>query len=305
MSLTAFVRHIDDSILPVEVDVSMNVIDFYSVVAIELGLDIRDFVLTSSNEVLTVTEKKKMLDYITNGMDELQVEESARRKAIRIFGKAVPTKQDFLSDIMHDSDTAKIASYLEIFDIPMNSCYEFLTAACQVYRVDVVNVFVKEIKRQNRVYDNTAALRASLGVECAASKPQYEISRILITNNVVGIDSVLESVDHVGGSDVTPLLVAVQKNSCDFASFLLSKGADVDAVTSKGRSGLSIACEMGFHNLVRLLIKHKADPNSSNIDGRTPTSFAKERNFRKILKTLTDYRKVHGKHKLRIQGNEG
>lgn len=70
---------------------------------------------------------------------------------------------------------------------------------------------------------------------------------------------------------VTALMVAAQWNRPRIVSFLLSKGADVDAQeNASGCNALMFACLSGNPEVVRLVLKHGAPVNSTNFNGRTP-----------------------------------
>ena len=68
----------------------------------------------------------------------------------------------------------------------------------------------------------------------------------------------LEVLDDVSR---TPLLCAVSQGNADAASWLLEKGADVNAMTSERYTPLIVAADFGYEGICELLLRHGADIN--------------------------------------------
>jgi ankyrin repeat protein len=78
----------------------------------------------------------------------------------------------------------------------------------------------------------------------------------------------------------------------DAAELLLAKGADVNAVDSKGDTALHWALMMGHLDFARILIQANEDVNARNGFGLTPLALAKKRDDVKLIDLL----KQHGAH---------
>ncbi|WP_310481753.1 protein kinase domain-containing protein [Chamaesiphon sp. VAR_48_metabat_403] len=71
----------------------------------------------------------------------------------------------------------------------------------------------------------------------------------------------------------TPLAIAIKANNNDLAKFLISKGADVNKVSSNDSSPLILAIDNNEKDnleLVKILLVKGADPNIPNDNGETP-----------------------------------
>lgn len=74
---------------------------------------------------------------------------------------------------------------------------------------------------------------------------------------------------HIG--DCTPLMIACGTKQEEAIRVLIETGkCKIDAVDSKGRSALLLACGTGFVDSVKLLLKNKADVKASDNNGSTP-----------------------------------
>ncbi|KAM4013350.1 ankyrin repeat domain-containing protein 63 [Anomaloglossus baeobatrachus] len=76
----------------------------------------------------------------------------------------------------------------------------------------------------------------------------------------------------------TPLMFAVCLREAElrgrFVRLLLDKGADVNGQDAAGRTALSLACELGHLDAVKLLVQHSADPELADRDGNRPLMYA-------------------------------
>lgn len=89
---------------------------------------------------------------------------------------------------------------------------------------------------------------------------------------------------------VTALMVAAQWNRPEIVSYLLSRGANVNAQeNSLGCNALMFACLSGNPHVVELLLKNGAPVNSINIDGRTALMTAAFCGFTRVVKTLLNH----------------
>ena len=128
----------------------------------------------------------------------------------------------------------------------------------------------------------------------AAQQPDPKYTNILIS---VGANPN----DVMGKTKMTPLLIASAMGNADVAITLLEKGADPNAVDSRGFTPLHHAArDKRALKLVSALLKHKADPNIRMVQakpvtftttyvalrGATPLVLAAEINNFEILKAL-------------------
>jgi ankyrin repeat protein len=74
--------------------------------------------------------------------------------------------------------------------------------------------------------------------------------------------------------DATPLHDAVGQNHQDVASYLLDKGAQIDAVTKDGLTALHMAAQNGYLPMIELLVARGAAINPLDAKGWTPTDRA-------------------------------
>uniref|UniRef100_A0A8C5WM04 Uncharacterized protein n=1 Tax=Leptobrachium leishanense TaxID=445787 RepID=A0A8C5WM04_9ANUR len=59
-----------------------------------------------------------------------------------------------------------------------------------------------------------------------------------------------------------------------FVRLLLDKGAEVNGQDESGRTALSLACELGHLDAVKLLVQHSADPELPDRAGNTPLIYS-------------------------------
>ncbi|KAM9294471.1 ankyrin repeat domain-containing protein 63 [Gastrophryne carolinensis] len=81
-----------------------------------------------------------------------------------------------------------------------------------------------------------------------------------------------------GDQGRTPLMFAVCLREAElrsrFVCLLLDKGADVNGQDHGGRTALSLACELGHLDAVKLLVQHNADPEIADRAGNRPLMYA-------------------------------
>ncbi|KAK2495147.1 hypothetical protein MC885_004447, partial [Smutsia gigantea] len=73
---------------------------------------------------------------------------------------------------------------------------------------------------------------------------------------------------------ITPLLLAVSKNSDEMVEYLISKGANVHVVDKKKRTTLMYAVINGSTNIVKLLLQQDVNVLSEDIYGYTAELYA-------------------------------
>jgi ankyrin repeat protein len=81
----------------------------------------------------------------------------------------------------------------------------------------------------------------------------------------------------------TPLLWSVKNGHVDMATYLLSKGAAIEAVGVGGMRGLHLASANVRENLVAVLLEHGADPNGLDDAGNTAMHWAAVRGILNIV----------------------
>ncbi|KAK7905002.1 hypothetical protein WMY93_017609 [Mugilogobius chulae] len=88
----------------------------------------------------------------------------------------------------------------------------------------------------------------------------------------------------------TPLMYAAcLQDPCSRAKFthlLLEKGADVNYQDEDGRTALSLACEMGHLDVVKLLVQFNADPDISDAWGNSALMYAAFSGHSQVLEFL-------------------
>ena len=66
-------------------------------------------------------------------------------------------------------------------------------------------------------------------------------------------------------------------------TFLLDKGADVEARDDRGRTALMTAAELGHAEIVELLLRHGADPRDRDTAGKSALDLATAEPIRAAL----------------------
>jgi ankyrin repeat protein len=86
----------------------------------------------------------------------------------------------------------------------------------------------------------------------------------------------------------TPLFVAVGNMRLDMASFLLEKGANVQAQDKFGMTPLHVAVQSRQKEMVALLLKHAANPNARDARGISPFQLARANSTPEVVQLLQD-----------------
>uniref|UniRef100_A0A8B9J4A9 Uncharacterized protein n=1 Tax=Astyanax mexicanus TaxID=7994 RepID=A0A8B9J4A9_ASTMX len=91
-------------------------------------------------------------------------------------------------------------------------------------------------------------------------------------------------------SSRTPLMYAVSLQDpgtrSKFTHLLLEKGADVNSRDEHGRTALSLACELGHLDAVKILVQFNADPEVTDTWGNSALMYAAYGGHNQILEFL-------------------
>jgi hypothetical protein len=101
-----------------------------------------------------------------------------------------------------------------------------------------------------------------------------------------GIPNLLSIKDRDG---ITPLHVASSNGRKDVVEFLLSKGADKNAINVDGMTPLHLAAGYGHKEVVELLLSNNADVNIKDSHGMTPMRVAKATDHNDIVEFLRQH----------------
>ena len=84
-----------------------------------------------------------------------------------------------------------------------------------------------------------------------------------------------------------PLYIASCKGHTEEVGRLLQAGADVNQVQKDGSTPLTIACERGRTDVVKMLLAHDGvDVNQANKNGWTPLNIANHNGHAEVVKML-------------------
>jgi ankyrin repeat protein len=104
--------------------------------------------------------------------------------------------------------------------------------------------------------------------------------------------ALMDSSQIVNAKDVTTgenaLHIVTARRDITWLSYLISKGANVNAADDRGRTPLELAVNLGWREGAQLLLDQKASPNPSNDAGETPLIFAVHRKDALMVKALLD-----------------
>lgn len=87
-------------------------------------------------------------------------------------------------------------------------------------------------------------------------------------------------------SGETALHLVTARRDLTWMTYLIQRGANVNARDGKGVTPLQLAINLGFNDGVQLLVKRKADLNASNDAGETPLISAVHRRDLAMLRVL-------------------
>jgi ankyrin repeat protein len=86
-----------------------------------------------------------------------------------------------------------------------------------------------------------------------------------------------------GVGQMTPLHMAARRGTATIAEVLLTSGAEVEAMDTKGETPLRRAVNCGQEGVVRVLLAHGANPLHPDNQGRTPLESARPEAIRELL----------------------
>ncbi|TRY79843.1 hypothetical protein TCAL_08837 [Tigriopus californicus] len=87
----------------------------------------------------------------------------------------------------------------------------------------------------------------------------------------------------------TPLIIACSAGHEDVVRLLIGAGAQINACTDQGRSGLLYACSRNRDKIVKLLLDEHADINLQDKLGASPLHRAASCGHLKVLHVMFDY----------------
>jgi ankyrin repeat protein len=104
------------------------------------------------------------------------------------------------------------------------------------------------------------------------------------------VDNGCPGIDDADIDEWTPLAWAIQNNSPEIVSTLLSTGqVNLERRDHSGRTALSWAVEYGHYLVVKVLLEAGADPEATNETGRTPVSVAQDYEREDLVQALQHY----------------
>ena len=89
--------------------------------------------------------------------------------------------------------------------------------------------------------------------------------------------------------DETHLMIACEEENIDAVSFLLEKGADVNAKTGAGNTALMKASEGGYIEAVSMLVEMGADVNAKDNWGMTALMKARQRGHEAVVRLIINH----------------
>ena len=141
-----------------------------------------------------------------------------------------------------------------------------------------------------------AVLSAGLGVVATPAQAQFSQGyKFLDAIRKKDGNAVQEALSEPGStlinsrdvtSGETALHIVTQRRDLTWMSYLIGKGANVNARDGKGMTPMQIASNLGFLEGVELLVTHKADVDQPNDAGETPLIFAVHRRDLAMVRAL-------------------
>lgn len=118
-------------------------------------------------------------------------------------------------------------------------------------------------------------------LEAVKKKEGEKVEQALMDNS-----QIVNAKDVTSGE--TALLIVANRRDISWLSYLIGKGANVNASDDRGRTPLAVAVSLGWREGVSLLLEHKANPSTSNDAGETPLIFAVHRKDTDMIKALLE-----------------
>lgn len=104
--------------------------------------------------------------------------------------------------------------------------------------------------------------------------------------------ALMDSAQIVNAKDVTTgetaLHIVTARRDLTWLSYLVGKGANVNAADDRGRTALELAVNLGWREGAALLLQQKAYPDTPNDAGETPLIFAVHRKDMQMMKALLE-----------------
>ena len=153
-----------------------------------------------------------------------------------------------------------------------------LTYAIENENIEVLNFLIENGVDVNHGMDNSE----HIPLIHAIRKNNFNFVEILVKANCkINITCTLS------GSKLSPLSYSIEKGYIDIASFLITKNANVNLVSSDiGETPIFLAIRQNKIKVVELLITNKADINKKRTDGYTPLMLAYQKHYEDIIQLL-------------------
>ncbi len=151
--------------------------------------------------------------------------------------------------------------------------------------------------------------------EGASVNARDERRRTVLMNAIIANHEVRETLVQEG-LGVNVQLVGlpapkVSKKQRKIISYLIKKGADIEAIDQDGKSAILLAAERGYTNITKILLEAGANPNTKAKSGLPITCIASSRGFVSTLDVLIlsgahlDSRGLKGKHAIHYAAETG
>ena len=127
----------------------------------------------------------------------------------------------------------------------------------------------------------------------AGAKPSPKLVKDAISVNYIsGIKTLINNgvdVNHIYDTNETALLISIKEiapEDAELISFLLDKGADINATNGSGETAIHLALQRGpsFIEVVKILMSNEADLTVKTIKGKTPLDYAPNREIKSLIK---------------------
>jgi ankyrin repeat protein len=148
-------------------------------------------------------------------------------------------------------------------------------------------------KSVNKLNFVIAAALAALAAPAAAqlTSPSYDFLKAVRERNGNKATELLQTrppglINMRGEDGDTALIMTIARQDHDWAAFLISKGADVNAPGKGGDTPLITAARVGFGDAVEWLLSAKARVDAANRMGETPLIVAVQQRQVPIVKLL-------------------
>jgi len=118
---------------------------------------------------------------------------------------------------------------------------------------------------------------------------QYGETALMLAAAAGALEQVRSLVDQgakINLSGWNPLIYAAWRGQTEVVRYLLTKGADIDAVSPNGISALMMAARGGHFETVKLLLWEVANPNIKSETGATAMAWALQAGNTEIVKLL-------------------